>query len=195
MAALPLLYQVAPVLLYPPCYFAMTICEISVIVFSIDLSREEGKSLIGVYAVNYAMLVGAICLASIFFWLAHTFIEDNIAWLVVAMVTTWVVLGVIPFLPSRSSHAAVLSLNKLPENEGYEAYVALQRESMASRYGLSEGEAEVLQYLLRGMKRDEIAEKMYLSPWTIKARTSAIYKKCGVHSYKELMVLVSDDES
>ena len=79
--------------------------------------------------------------------------------------------------------------------EGYEAHVALQRESMAARYGLSEGEAEVLRYLLMGMKRDEIAEKMYLSPWTIKARTSAIYKKCGVHSYKELMVLVSGDEA
>lgn len=191
VASLPLLYAVAPVFLYVPCYFVMVICEISVLVFSIDLAREEGKSLISVYSINYAMLIGAVCLSDVFFWLAHTLAEGMVAWLVVTMVATWVVLGVIPFLPSRSSTAAVLSLDKLPENEGFEAHVALQRESMVSRYGLSEGEAEVLQYLLMGMKRDEIAEKMYLSPWTIKARTSAIYKKCGIHSYKELMVLVS----
>lgn len=195
MAALPLLFTTLPLLLYPSCYFVMVICEISVLVFSIDLSREEGKSLVGVYSTNYAMLIGAICLSGVFFWLAHVFVEGIVAWLVITMVATWIVLGVIPFLPSRSSNAAVLSLDKLPENEGYETHVALQRESMASRYGLSEGEAEVLRYLLMGMKRDEIAEKMYLSPWTIKARTSAIYKKCGIHSYKELMVLVSDDES
>lgn len=191
IATLPLLFVVMPVLLYSPCYFVMVICEISVLVFSIDLSQEGGKSLAEVYAINYAMLVGAICASSIFFWLVHMLTEGIVAWLVITMVATWVVLGAIPFLPSRSSTAAVLSLDKLPENESYETHVALQRDNMASRYGLSEGEAEVLRYLLLGMKRDEIAEKMYLSPWTIKARTSAIYKKCGIHSYKELMVLVS----
>ena len=151
MAALPLLFVVAPVLLHSPCYFVTAICEIAVLVFSIDLSCEEGRPLESAYSVNYAMLIGVACVAGLFFWVAHLFAEGIVAWLVVAMVATWVVLGVIPFLPSRSSNAAVLSLDRLPENEGYEAHVALQRESMAARYGLSEGEAEVLRYLLMGM--------------------------------------------
>ena len=117
------------------------------------------------------------------------------AWWLTAVVSMWAVLAVIPFLPSRSSGATVFTLGTLPENEGYEANIALQRERMAKRYALSPGEAEVLERLLRGMNREQIAADMYLSPWTIKSRISAIYKKCDIHSYKELMQLASNDEA
>ena len=66
---------------------------------------------------------------------------------------------------------------------------------MAKKYRLTAGEADVLGLLLQGMNREQIAAQMYLSPWTIKSRISAIYKKCGIHSYKELVKLVSDDEA
>ena len=117
------------------------------------------------------------------------------AWWLAAVVSTWVVLAVIPFLPSRSSDAIVFALDKLPENEGYEANISMQRERMAKKYRLTAGEADVLGLLLQGMNREQIAAQMYLSPWTIKSRISAIYKKCGIHSYKELVKLVSDDEA
>lgn len=184
-----------PFLLFPLDNFVMIVGEISLIVFSIDICSEEGLSLTDVFAVNYATFVGALSVSGAMFWLAHTMVGGQTAWWLVAVVTTWVVLAVIPFLPSRSSDAVVFTLGKLPENEGYEANISLMRERMAQRYRLSAGEAEVLNLLLQGMNREQIAAEMYLSPWTIKSRISAIYKKCGIHSYKELVKLVSNDES
>ena len=195
IVALPLLFESAPSLLYPLCSAVMMVCEISVIVFSIDVCCEEGKPLADVFAANYATFIGAVCVSGALFWLAHTLVGGQTAWWLVAIMATWAVLAVIPFLPSRSSDAVVFTLGTLPENEGYEANIALQRERMAKRYHLSAGEAEVLSLLLQGMNREQIAAAMYLSPWTIKSRISAIYKKCGIHSYKELMQLASNDEA
>lgn len=194
LVTVPLVFEFSPSLLYPLCNAVMIVGEISLIVFSIDICCEEGKPLSSVFTMNYAVFVGAICVSGTLFWLAHTMVGGQAAWWLTAIVATWSVLAVIPFLPSRSSDAVVFTLGTLPENEGYEANVALQRERMAQRYGLSAGESEVLNLLLQGMNREQIAAEMYLSPWTIKSRISAIYKKCDIHSYKELMQLVSNDE-
>lgn len=195
LVALPLLFETAPSLFYPLCSAVMMVGEISIIVFSIDVCCEEGEPLVDVFAANYATFIAAICLSGVLFWLAHTVIGGQTAWWLTVVVSMWAVLAVIPFLPSRSSGATVFTLGTLPENEGYEANIALQRERMAKRYALSPGEAEVLERLLRGMNREQIAADMYLSPWTIKSRISAIYKKCDIHSYKELMQLASNDEA
>lgn len=195
LVTLPLLVASAPWLLFPLCNFVMIVGEISLIVFALDLCNEERQGLTGVFTVNYTVFVGASTASAALFWLVQTAVGGATAWWLVSVVCTWVVLGVIPVLPSRASDAVVFTLDSLPENEGYEARVTLQRERFAQRYGLSDGEAEVLGYLLQGMKREQIAAEMYLSPWTIKARTSAIYKKCGIHSYKELMKLMAGDES
>ncbi|WP_172623500.1 helix-turn-helix transcriptional regulator [Arabiibacter massiliensis] len=195
LVALPLLFEAAPALFYPLCSALMMVGEISVIVFSIDICCEEGQPLADVFSTNYATFVGVICVAGALFWLVHTMVGGQTAWWLVAIASIWAVLSAIPFLPSRSSAAAVFALEKLPENEGYEANIALQRERMAQKYGLSAGESEVLNRLLQGLNREQIAAAMYLSPWTIKSRISSIYKKCGIHSYKELMQLASDDEA
>lgn len=195
LVAAPLVFEFAPSLFYPLCNAVMMVGEISLIVFSIDICSEEGETLTNVFAANYATFIGAVCVSGALFWLAHTMIGGFEAWWLTAVASTWVVLAVIPFLPSRSSDAVVFTLSTLPENEGYEANISLQRERMTKRYGLSAGEAEVLGHLLQGMNREQIAAELYLSPWTIKSRISAIYKKCGIHSYKELVKLVSDDEA
>lgn len=195
IVAVPLVFELAPSLFYPLCNAVMMVGEMSVIVFSIDICCEEGEPLTDVFAANYATFVGALCVSGGAFWLAHAMVGGQEAWWLIAIVSTWVVLGVIPFLPSRSSDAIAFTLDTLPENEGYEANISLKRERMAKKYGLTAGEAEVLGMLLQGMNREQIAAEMYLSPWTIKSRISAIYKKCGIHSYKELVKLVSDDEA
>lgn len=195
IVAVPLVFEVAPSLFYPLCNAVMMVGEMSVIVFSIDICCEEGESLADVFAANYAAFVGALCVSGSLFWLAQTMVGGQEAWWLAAVVSTWVVLAVIPFLPSRSSDAIVFALDKLPENEGYEANISMQRERMAKKYRLTAGEADVLGLLLQGMNREQIAAQMYLSPWTIKSRISAIYKKCGIHSYKKLVKLVSDDEA
>lgn len=195
LVALPLLFESVPSLFYPLCSAVMMVGEISVIVFSIDVCCEEGEPLADVFAANYATFIGAVCVSGAIFWLAQTLIGGEAAWWIVVIASMWAVLVVIPFLPSRSSGALVFTLGTLPENEGYEANIALQRERMAKRYRLSAGESEVLDHLLRGLNREQIAAEMCLSPWTIKSRIGAIYKKCDIHSYKELMQLASNDEA
>jgi len=47
---------------------------------------------------------------------------------------------------------------------------------------LSERELEVLQLLAEGISPAEVAKKLYLSPFTLKAHTQNIYSKLSVHS-------------
>jgi LuxR family maltose regulon positive regulatory protein len=47
---------------------------------------------------------------------------------------------------------------------------------------LSERELEVLQLLASGLPTSEVAKKLFLSPFTLKAHTQNIYTKLGVHS-------------
>ena len=133
------------------------------------------------------------CLSAVIFYLVHTLIGGQTAWMLISLISVLYILAIIPSIPSRSSDAAALMSKTLPENEGFDANIALRRERMMRRYALTEGEALVLEGLLSGKKREEIAGALSLSPWTIKARTSAIYKKCGVSSFKELIQLVSQD--
>lgn len=50
---------------------------------------------------------------------------------------------------------------------------------------LSERELEVLRMLAAGLPPSEVAKKLYLSPFTLKAHTRNIYAKLGVHSRVE----------
>lgn len=192
-ASIPLVVALSSSLLHSLCSLVIITAEMAVFAFSIDLSCKEGKSLASVFASNFLLFAGAICLASAFFLAAFSLLDGQYAWWAVSMVSVWAVLAVIPFLPSRSSDAVVFALKELPEDEGYEANVMLMRDRMAQKYALSEGESAVLNLLLQGKNRNQIAEEMFLSSWTIKARISSIYKKCGIHSYKELVQLASDD--
>jgi LuxR family maltose regulon positive regulatory protein len=47
---------------------------------------------------------------------------------------------------------------------------------------LSERELEVIRLLATGLPPAEVAKKLYLSPYTLKAHTQNIYTKLGVHS-------------
>lgn len=193
LVGLPLIVAEFPSLLYPLCNLVMIVGEMALIVFTIDVCNGEGRPVVPVFTLNFMLFMGAGCLSSAFFYAVHALVGGQTAWLVVGIVAVWAVLAVIPFLPSRSSDAIVLMSQTLPENEGYEANVAMRRDRMVQRYALSEGEAVVLGYLIEGKTREEIAGAMGLSPWTVKARTSSIYKKCGVHSYKELVQLITGE--
>lgn len=51
--------------------------------------------------------------------------------------------------------------------------------------GLSERQSEVLRLMATGATNREIADKLFLSPHTIKEHTSSIYKKLGVRNRAE----------
>ena len=101
---------------------------------------------------------------------------------------------VIPALPSTSSSAATFALKSLPENQNYEDRAAQAREGIVAKYGLSPREGDVLGLLVQGRTRNQIAEELGLSSWTVKEYVASLYAKVGVHSAKELMVLVANAE-
>lgn len=53
---------------------------------------------------------------------------------------------------------------------------------------LTEREREVLELIARGSTNREIAEKLYLSPYTVKEHTSAMYRKLGARNRAEAVL-------
>lgn len=58
---------------------------------------------------------------------------------------------------------------------------------LAEDYDLSRREFDVLILLMRGYDTNSIAEKLFVSPHTVKSHTYHIYKKMGVNSKQELL--------
>jgi DNA-binding NarL/FixJ family response regulator len=54
---------------------------------------------------------------------------------------------------------------------------------------LTEREREVLELIAGGSTNREIAEKLYLSPYTVKEHTSALYRKLGARNRAEAVRL------
>lgn len=65
---------------------------------------------------------------------------------------------------------------------------------IASLYGLSERETEVMGYLSKGRGVSFTAEQLGLSQNTVKAYAKSLYKKLDVHSREELIDLVDEFE-
>ena len=188
----PVLLRLAPLAFFTICPVVFVFTEIALALFTIDICRENCLPVLRVMPKNYAVFIGAGSLAGALFGAFHIWMETQLAWELVAAVSAIAVFSIIPLLPSRSSDAVVFTLAELPENEGYEDYVLRRRAKLAIKYALTDREAETLELMLRGMTRNQIADELCLSPWTIKHRIAAIYEKCGVHSYKGLMGLVED---
>ena len=63
-------------------------------------------------------------------------------------------------------------------------------DSIAKAAGLSEREVDVFYEMVRGRTIQQIADKLFISPYTVKAHIRNIYAKLDVHSRNELNALV-----
>lgn len=193
LAAFPLFSLFAPAAFYPCAQFLLALIDVSIIFFSIDICVEKGLNISAVMPKNYALFLFTSCAAVLIFYLLQILTNGQGSFELIAVVGAATVSAVIMFLPSRESSAATFALNTLPEDTSFETTLAQRRAKIVVQYELLEREAETLELLLRGMTRQQIADELHLSPWTIKDRVSAIYEKTGVHSYKELTRLLEDD--
>lgn len=159
--------------------------------FSIEVAREYGLSIASVMPVNYAVFVLAACLAGVAFCLVRTQVEGHLSWDLVTVLAVAASLMATPMLPSRASDASMFTLEALPENEGYDDRIERARSTFAAKYGLTPREEDVLELLVEGRTREQIADGLSISTWTVKDHVSKIYRKVGVHSAKELMRLVA----
>ena len=71
----------------------------------------------------------------------------------------------------------------------YDAAFAHVTEELATCYALSAREAEVLPYLVLGISSPAIAERLFVSPHTVKSHASRIYAKMDIHSHDELIAI------
>ncbi len=167
---------------------------IAMTLLSIEICHEKRLRMVDVMSLNYIVYVVGYCVAMEVPALLPGFGTDATAWNVVSAIAVAAIVMVIPALPSSSSTAATFALEKLPENESCEARSARACEDLASKYGLSARENEVFELLVQGMTRAQIAERLALSSWTVKEYIAGVYAKVGVHSAKELMILVAGGE-
>ena len=58
---------------------------------------------------------------------------------------------------------------------------------IADAYGLTERERAVTQLVAQGLPTNAIADRLYLSPWTVQDHLKAIFEKVGVGTRGELV--------
>lgn len=99
-------------------------------------------------------------------------------------------------LPGRLS----VDLHGATEPPKFEEAQATWEEALDRRlaqvgeeFGLTAREQEVLGYLARGYSVPAAAECLYLSPGTVKSHVARVYRKLGVSSRREALVILLDE--
>jgi len=75
--------------------------------------------------------------------------------------------------------------------QAYEA-LAQATQQTGDRELLTDRERDVLRLALRGLPNPQIAQALHLSPGTVRNHFSAIYRKLGVHSRYEALVIAEE---
>lgn len=162
------------------------------IVFILEICQEQGLTLCTVITSNYGAFVLGVCGASALLSLLLAVTGKLEAFRIITATGVAALFLIIPMLPARISRAQDLVLEKLPEEESADERRNRVCAALAAQGNLSEREAEVLDLLLRGRTREEIAEELVISTWTVKNHASSVYDKLGVHSARELTALVEN---
>ena len=192
-AAVPLLTELLPNVTVFLCSTVYVIQSMLMILFICEIAHEYGITVCTVTMRHYGPFIGAATVGAILYWALFTYLDATRALQVMSIVAVVASLAVIPALPSRSSKAAVFTLDELPEDDRYEDRAARAKETVAVRHGLTSRETEVLALIADGCSREEMADALSISPWTVKRHVSSIYEKTGVHSVRELMVLITNE--
>ena len=72
--------------------------------------------------------------------------------------------------------------------------VSHRAKRLAQQIGLSARELEVLEEFARGRSAASIAEKLFISPNTVKTHLRRIYEKAGIHSRRELLDMMEENQ-
>ena len=78
----------------------------------------------------------------------------------------------------------------MPAKQKEDHLLEMTSRSTLAKYGLSEKERTVVEYLLKGYSYKQIAEILGLTPFGVNQRIKSVYKKCVVRSRNELSYLL-----
>lgn len=163
-------------------YCAYNLTSLLIIVTSFRTARDYGIPAV----FPYSVMSGAVCAASTLGAWAGTFL--NSAFLesgALSMVSLAVLyaMSIIALMASRSKSKT----ESVPEDP-----LTRKCAIIATDYGLTAREAEVLEHLARGKSVPATATAMLLSKDTIKTHVKGIYAKLDIHKRQELIELVEN---
>jgi DNA-binding NarL/FixJ family response regulator len=89
----------------------------------------------------------------------------------------------------------VITKEMSPENQlfymtqidGLIPNVTLDRKTLENDFNLTKREIEILENLFNGLKNTEIAEKLFITEFTVKTHLQHIFEKIGVNSRTTLI--------
>lgn len=184
---MPPLIEHAPQLACAACVMMFLVQSVVTTQFVIEMCHERRLPFRAVEARCATPFVIAACVVSLAFWALRTAFSSWTLYSLTAAVAVGVSLLVVPMLPSRSGGAGMFMFDTLPEDESIDGRVERAKRQLATESGLTARETEVLDLMLAGLSRDDIAQRLGLSSWTVKNHCRSIYAKTGAHSAKELM--------
>ena len=193
-ALMPLLVAYAPDAAQATCVALFLLQTVVMHLFVIELCLETSLPLLSVAARVVGWFAAAGCAGSFMYWAFRTFAEPGADYVFIAAGATIASLFVIPLLPSRGSGAGVFMMERLPEDEGLDGRIERARQSLIESAGLTLREVEVLDLLVAGLSRDDIAAMLQISPWTVKNHIHSIYGKTKTGSAKELVARIYGSE-
>lgn len=172
---------------------------------SVDSARREGSRTAAVYGVFagvvYVVFSGATLLGT---WL---FAEGGGFGATTSLVATLLVLYVLAMVYALVQRRATASEEvageggvaaaDAPLSEADDVSDPIERRCLvlAERFALSPRETDVLVAFAHGRNVSYLAERLYLSPNTIRSHSKTLYTKLGVHSKQELLNLVEEVEN
>lgn len=72
----------------------------------------------------------------------------------------------------------------------YAVILSYKLSDIKDKYGLTDRESEIMQYLMDGLSNQEIASKLYISMPTVKKHLTSVYHKMGISGKSQMLNLV-----
>lgn len=190
LASLPLLDALTPAVLPVVGVVVCATQSLSMTLFAVESCQGTGLGVCNVLVTNFMVFGASGCTSMLVSYALQESLDPALALAATTFTATVATVLVIPMLPSRNSDATAFTLDELPESKDFAQRADDTRRNLAARHGLTPRESDVLGLILQGMSRQEIADELSLSAWTVRDYAGSIYRKCGVHSAKELITRV-----
>lgn len=189
-AAMPLVFDALPWLACFLCSAAYIFQSALMILLIVEICDDYRVRVSAVTASHYGRFIAFAGVSSVIFYVLSNWLEPRVVIEAVAAICVVVTVACVPILPSRKSRAAVLAMDALPEETSREDLLRDAMARLAQSRGLTPREAQVMEMLVGGASRADMACALSVSAWTVKNHVGSIYAKTGVHSCAELVSLL-----
>ena len=87
------------------------------------------------------------------------------------------------------------NITKLMEPPATESSQEHRIKELAAEFSLSARETEIIMLIARGFTTDNVAKRLYISPYTVNTHIRHVYEKIGIHKRSELIDYINGNGS